>query len=177
MWLSRMFLTHIYTHMLPWRLRWWRICLQCGRPRPDPWVRKILWRREWQPTSVFLPGGFHGQRGLVGYSPWGCKKLDTTDRLTLIGGTVLKNLLANAGNARDVGLTPGWGRSPGEGNGNLLKYSCLGKSMDRWAWQTAVHGVAKSWTQLSDWARTHTHNFLVIWTTSESSLQDTPFLV
>ena len=80
----------------------------------------------------------------MGYSPWGCKKLDTTDQLTLIGGAVLKNPLANAGNARDVGLIPGWGRSPGEGNGNLLKYSCLGKSMDRRDWETTVRGTRKS---------------------------------
>ena len=37
----------------------------------NPWVRKIPWRREWLPTPVFLPGEFHGQRTLVGYSPWG----------------------------------------------------------------------------------------------------------
>ena len=37
----------------------------------DPWVGKIPWRREWQPTPVFWPGEFHGQRSLVGYSPWG----------------------------------------------------------------------------------------------------------
>ena len=42
----------------------------------DPWVGKISWRREWQPTPVFLPGESHGQRTLVGYSPWGHKKLD-----------------------------------------------------------------------------------------------------
>ena len=40
-------------------------------PRFDPWVRKIPWRREWLPTPVFLPGEFHGQKGLAGYSPWG----------------------------------------------------------------------------------------------------------
>ena len=45
------------------------ICLQCGRPAFDPWVRKIPWRREWQPTPIFLPGELHGQRSLVGYSP------------------------------------------------------------------------------------------------------------
>ena len=45
----------------------------------DPWVRKILWRREWQPTPVFLPGKFHGQRSLAGYSPWGHKEPDTTE--------------------------------------------------------------------------------------------------
>ena len=47
-------------------------------PGFNPWVRKILWRRKWQPTPVLLPGKFHGQRSLVGYSPWGCKELDKT---------------------------------------------------------------------------------------------------
>ena len=45
----------------------------------DPWVRKIPWRRKWQPTPVFLPGKFHGQRSLVGYSPRGHKESDTTE--------------------------------------------------------------------------------------------------
>ena len=45
----------------------------------DPWVRKILWSRKWQPTPVNLPGKFHGQRTLVGYSPWGHKELDMTE--------------------------------------------------------------------------------------------------
>ena len=45
-------------------------------------VRKIPWRREWQPTPVFLLGKFHGQRSLAGYSPWGCTELDMTERLT-----------------------------------------------------------------------------------------------
>ena len=49
------------------------VCLECGRSRFNPWVRKILWRRKWQPTPVFLPGESHGQRSLVGYSPWGGK--------------------------------------------------------------------------------------------------------
>ena len=48
------------------------------RPGFDPWVGKIPWRTEWQPTPVFLPGEFHGQRSLAGYSPWGCKESDTT---------------------------------------------------------------------------------------------------
>ena len=55
---------------LPWCLRLQRTCLQYRRPGFDPWVEKILWRREWLPTSVFLPGEFHGQRRLVGYSQW-----------------------------------------------------------------------------------------------------------
>ena len=41
----------------------------------DPWVRKIPWRRKWPPTSAFLPGKPHGQRGLVGYSPWGSQRV------------------------------------------------------------------------------------------------------
>ena len=49
----------------------------------DPWVGKIPWRREWQSTPVFLPGEFHGQRSLAGYSPWGCKEQDMTEQLTL----------------------------------------------------------------------------------------------
>ena len=57
------------------------VCLQCGRPGFDPWVWKIPWRGKWQPTSVFLPGESHGWRSLVGYSPWGCKESDTTERL------------------------------------------------------------------------------------------------
>ena len=63
------------------------------------------------------------------------------------GGSVVKNLPANAG---DLGSIPGWGRSPGEGNGNPLQYSCLENPMDRGALQAIVHGVAKSYTQLSD---------------------------
>ena len=47
--------------------------------RFHPLVRKIPWRRAWQPTPVFLPGKSHGQRSLAGYSPWGCKELDTTE--------------------------------------------------------------------------------------------------
>ena len=53
-----------------------------GRFGFDPWVRKIPWRRKWQPTPVLLlPGKFHGWRSLVGYSPWECKESDKTERL------------------------------------------------------------------------------------------------
>ena len=47
----------------------------------NPWVVKIPWNRECQPTPVFLPGKFHEQRSLVGYSPMGCKELDTTEHM------------------------------------------------------------------------------------------------
>ena len=46
------------------------------------WVGKIFWRRAWQPTPVFLPGDPHGQRNLAGYNPWGCKELDSAERLS-----------------------------------------------------------------------------------------------
>ena len=57
--------------------------LQWGRPGFDPWVRKVPWRRAWQPTPVFLPGDFRGQRNLVGYSPCSLNRLDMTEWLTL----------------------------------------------------------------------------------------------
>ena len=56
----------------------------------------------------------------------------------------------SACNAGDLGLIPGLGRSPGEGNGKALQYSCLENPMDGGAWQATVHGVAQSRTQLSD---------------------------
>ena len=62
------------------------------------------------------------------------------------GSIVVKNLPANAGDARDSGLIPGLGKSPRGGNGNPLQYSCLENSLDRGAWQTTVHEVAKSQT-------------------------------
>ena len=61
---------------------------------------------------------------------------------------VVKDLPANAGDTRDVGSIPERGRFPGEGHGNSLQYSCLENPMDRGVWWTAVHRVAKSWTQL-----------------------------
>ena len=59
---------------------------------------------------------------------------------------MVKNPPANAGDMRDTGSIPELGRSPGEGKGNPLKYSCLENPMDRGAWQATVHGVAKSQT-------------------------------
>ena len=56
---------------------------QWSRPRFDPWVGKIPWRREWLPITVFLPGESYGQRSLVGYSPGCLKELDMTEWLTL----------------------------------------------------------------------------------------------
>ena len=64
-----------------------------------------------------------------------------------LGGSDSQESACNTG---DQGLIPGSGRSPGEGNGNLVQYSCLENSMGRGDWRATVHGVAESWTQLSD---------------------------
>ena len=60
----------------------------------------------------------------------------------------------SACNVGDSGSIPGWGRSPGEGNGNPLQYPCLENSKDRGAWQVTVYGVAESQTRLSDFTIT-----------------------
>ena len=90
----------------------------------------------------------------MGYSPWGHKESDTTEPLTLslsgaslVAQTVMNESACNAG---DSGSILELRISPGEGNGNPLQYSCLENSIDRGAWWTTVHGVTKSWTQLSD---------------------------
>ena len=62
---------------------------------------------------------------------------------------MVKNLLANAADVRDAGSIPGSRRSPGEGNGSPLQYSCLDNSMDRGDWRATVHRVTKSWIRLS----------------------------
>ena len=129
------------------------------------------WSRKWQPTPVFLPGKFRGQRSLAGCSPRGRKELDTTEQLNwtcllfkpppfwelafllFVGNLcycnsqvvpVVKKPPLNARDARDTGSIPGSERSPGVGNGNPLQYSCLENSVDRGARWATVHGVAKS---------------------------------
>ena len=69
-------------HGLPWWLSIRESACQYRRPGFDPWVGKIPWSREWQPTSVFLPGESHGQKSLAGYSPWDRKESYTTEQLT-----------------------------------------------------------------------------------------------
>ena len=73
-------------------------------------------------------------------------------------GSVVKESASNARVAEDLGLIPGSGRSPRGGHGNPFQYSCLENPMDRGAWQATVHGVAGSWTRLSDFTFTcHFH--------------------
>ena len=80
---------------------------------------------------------------------------------------------ASACNAGDLGLIPGSGRSPGEGNGNPLQYSCLENPMDGGAWWATVHGVAKSWTRLSNFTHSHSHHPLEL-TPGQNSVCDSP---
>ena len=86
----------------------------------------MRWRRKWPPTPGLLPGESHGQKSLVGYSPWGHKELDATEWLHF------QFLLSCIG----------------EGNGNPLQCSCLENPRDRGAWWAAVYGVAQSRTRL-----------------------------
>ena len=78
--------------------------------------------------------------------------LNMTPRMGFPGSSMVKNLPANAGDIRDTGLVPDPGRSPGEGSGHPLQYSCQRNAMDRGAGQAPVHGVVKNLTWLSDWA-------------------------
>ena len=84
------------------------------------------WRRKWQPTPILFPGKSHGQRSLVGYSPWGREELDTTERLHF-----------------QFSLS-----CIGEGNGNPLQCCCLENPRDRGTWWAAVYEVAQSRTRL-----------------------------
>ena len=90
------------------------------------WTQNIptIRRRHWQPTPILLPGKSHGQRSLVGCSPW--KESDMTERLRI-----------------HFSLS-----RFGEGNGNPLQCSCLENPRDGGAWWAAIYGVAQSWTQL-----------------------------
>ena len=96
---------------------------------------------------------------LAGYSPWDCKELDTTEQLSLLGSYPILGFRHSSDgrecicNERDLGSTPGWGRSPGEENGNPLQYSCLENPMDRGAWRATVHGVTTEQLTLSHFPR------------------------
>ena len=100
----------------------------------------LFWRRRWHPTPVLLPGKSHGQRSLVGCSPWGRWGSDTTERLHF-----------------HFPLS-----SIGEGNGNPLQCSCLENPRDRGAWWAAVYGVAQSRTRLK-WLSKKNQNAWRVW--------------
>ena len=127
---------------------WWfrrlSVYLQCRGPGFDPWVRKIPWRKKWQSTPVLLPGKSHGQRSLVGYSPWCRKESDTTELLHFHLNFYTKTTYVFCRKCEWLScvwlfVTP-WIHSPWnspgqntgvgslslrEGNGTPLQYSCL----------------------------------------------------
>ena len=92
-------------------------------------------------------------------------------------GAVVKSLCANTGDVRDLGSIPGSRRSPGEGNGNQIQYSCLENSLDRGAWWATVYGVSKYQTWLSKhaYAHTHTHTDIVVQSLSNVWFFATPW--
>ena len=96
------------------------LCVSCSFIQQifiDHLLGKIPWRRQCLPTPVFLPGEFHRQRSLAGYSSQGRKESDTTEQLTgFPAGSGVKESVCNAGDMEDMGSTPGLGRSPGELN-------------------------------------------------------------
>ena len=85
-------------------LRWWLrgkgFACQCRRRRFDLWVRKIPWRRKWQPTPVFLPEKSHGQRNLVGYHPKGGKESDTAEHARWLCHSFIPVLSSGMGRQR-----------------------------------------------------------------------------
>ena len=125
-------------------------CIQLDSQLCFPhWWRRVL------PPSHFLDPALADQ---ISHFPFPREDKDFP------GGAVVKNPSVNTGGTRDVSLIPGLGRSLEGGKGNPLQYSCLENSMDRGAWQAIVHGVAKSQTQLSNWALVHTHTLIHIHT-------------
>ena len=132
--------TSVYTH-----LKNWRKYLTCEEWRPKhcsgckgsdeheifhcPKLSLLMfriWRRQWHPTPVLLPGKSHGQRSLVGCSPSGRYELDMTERLHFHFS--LSHI--------------------GEGNGNPLQCSCLDNPRDGGAWWAAIYGIAQGRTRL-----------------------------
>ena len=99
------------------------------------YIRDILWKRQWHPTPVLLPGKSHGWRSLVGCSPWGRKESDMTERLHFHF------------------IFMHWRR-----NGNPLQCSCLENPRDGGAWWAAVYGVAQSRTRLK-WLRSSSSRY------------------
>ena len=103
------------------------------------WFYIFFWRRQWYPTPVLLPGESHGQRSLVGCSPWGCWESNTTEQLHF-----------------HFSLS-----CIGEGNGNPLQCSCLENPRDGGTWWAAISGVTQSRTRLK-WLSSSIYSFPLV---------------
>ena len=137
-------------------------CRRRNRHKFNPWVRKIPWKRKWQPTPVFLPGESHEQtkpgrlqsiglqRVWCDWSNLAYTGLNSVPPNSCPGFRDGTNSKESACIVGDLGSILGLGRCPAEGNGNPLQYSGLENCMDGGAWRSIVHGVAKSWTWLSN---------------------------
>ena len=122
-----------HSSILVWRIPWTR----------EPGRLQSMGSKSWTQLKQLST---HRPEGICGSIPGNITSLTS-------GGAsqealVVKNPPANAGDVRDASSIPGLGRSPGEGHGNPLQYSCLENPMDRGAWWDTVHGVAKSQTRL-----------------------------
>ena len=113
----------------------------------------MLWRRQWHPTPVLLPGKSHGWRSLVGCSPWGHKESDMTEWLHFSLSCI------------------------GEGNGNPFQCSCLENPRDGRAWWAAVYGVAQSRTRLKWLSIASVYSCHLVLTASVRSIPFLSFIV
>ena len=150
---------------LPWQLRWWNICLQCGRSGFDPWVRKIIWRRQWQPLQdTYLENPMDG--GAWWSTDHGSLRVihDWATSLHFRSIMGLSRWLSSEESACQCRRhrRHGLGRSGGE-HSNSFQYPCLDNTMCRGAWQAKVHSFSKSQTHLKQLS-THTliHNVKIL---------------
>ena len=144
-----------------YRNNWWNMTMDCTWKNSRNLYHLMwdLWRRQWHPTPVLLPGESHGRRSLVGCSPWGRSESDMTERLHF----------------------PFSLSYIGEGNGNPLQCSCLENPRDGRAWWAAIYGVAQSRTRLKRLSSSSTNmgsyqmlNFLNLITEISTSVRECP---
>ena len=116
---------------LPWWLRGYSVCLQCGRPGFDPWVGKIPWRRKWQPTPVLLPGESHGRRSLGGST--GLQRVDFTFTFRKLKSQVMQSKKKKKNAEESECIFQGLRIRPKQTS--LPKYTYLFWSLEFFPWQ------------------------------------------
>ena len=124
-----------------------------GDRRRDGWMASLTqWTWVWTSSR-----DGERQRSLACCCPQGCKESGMTKWLNIDSISISSDCNECACNTGDPSLIPGFGRSPGEGNGNPLQYSCLESSMDRGAWSAIAHRFRHNWVR-HDWVTNmHTH--------------------